>query len=523
MVSAGNSTGLASPPSHAALGAAPRLLLPNLAVLLAVATLIYSLFLFRGGEQFFRDSDSGWHIRSGEWILAHHALPSTDPYSFSKGGQPWFLWEWGSDVILGLAHNIDGLRGITVLIALAISVCTWLCCRLQFELGGDFFIAALLAPPMITTASLHWLARPHVFSWLLLVSAVLYAEQVPERFSFWRLAAAAGATALWANLHASFFFAPVIALIYAISFLIRPLLWSFDKREERRKAGWFLWVALASLAGSFLNPYGWRLHAHVLSYLSNDELISHVAEFQSFNFHDKDATQVALAVGLAAAGTVLALSQKKLAHFLLGAVLLWGGLRSARVLPLVAMVLLPLANGAFTDALRRARSLRPALTRVLDAALGYSFRLRRIDQKVNGSAFAALAILAALLAVSTPAFSSKIGFSSSRFPIAASQVVEQLPPDARVLAPDSFGGYLIYRFNGTRKVYFDGRSDFYGADFMKQYLVLINARPGWQNIARSLRFTHALVPSESALAGAMPQAGWVTLYHDDVATLLEAR
>ena len=523
MASAGNSTGLAILPSHPAVGILPQLLLPNLATLLAVATLAYSLFVFGAGEQFFRDSDTGWHIRSGEWILEHHALPRTDPFSFSKAGQPWIAWEWGSDVLLGWAHRVDGLRGVTALIALAISACTWVCCRLSFAVGGDFLLTALLAPPMITTASLHWLARPHVFSWLFLVGTVWYAEVVATRFRLGHLLAVAGLTALWANLHASFFLAPVIALIYAGSHLVRPLLWPLDRDAERARARWFLWLALAALAGSLLNPYGWNLHAHVLSYLRQGDLTSRVAEFQSFNFHDKDAVQVTLAMGLAAAGGLLALGQKKLAHFLLAALFLWTGLRSARVLPLVALVVLPLCSGAFNEALRGVRGLRLPPARALDAALGYSYRLRLIDQRVNGAGFCAFAILASLLALSEPAFSHGIGFSPNRFPVAAAQAMEKLPADARVAATDSYGGYLIYRFNGARKVYFDGRSDFYGIEFMKQYLVLINARPGWQDIARSYHFTHALLPKESALKAALEQAGWATLYQDDVATLLEAR
>jgi hypothetical protein len=523
LASAGNSTGLASLPSHATVGRVPQFLLPNLAVLLVVATLVYSLFVFGGGEQFFRDSDTGWHIRIGEWILDHQALPSTDPFSFSKGGQPWIEWEWGSDVLLGWAHRVDGLRGVTALIALAISACMWLCCRLAFVARGDFLLIALLAPPMITTVSLHWLARPHVFSWLFVVGAVWYAEVVPTRFRLPHLIAVAGLSALWANLHASFFLAPVIALIYAGSHFIRPLLWPLDQQEERARARWFVWLAVAAVAGSLLNPYGWKLHAHVFSYLLQDDLTSRVAEFQSFNFHDKDATQVALTMGLATAGGIFALSQKKLAHFLLAALFLWSGLRSARVLPLVALVILPLANGAFTEALHRVRSLRPPLTRALDAALSYSYRLRLIDQRVNGVGFCVLAVVASLLVLSSAAFSNGIGFSPSRFPVAAAQSVEKLPADARLVATDSYGGYLIYRFNGARKVFFDGRSDFYGVDFMKQYLVLISARPGWQDIVRSYHLTHALLPQDSALKAALEQAGWATLYKDDVATLLEAR
>ncbi len=199
-----------------------QLLLPNLAAMLAVATLCYCLFVFGGAEQLFRDSDSGWHIRSGEWILVHRSLPRTDPYSFSKPGQPWFLWEWGADVLMGAAHRIDGLRGVTALVAIAISACTWMWCRLHFAVGGDFFLTGLMAPAMITTVSLHWLARPHVFSWLFLLGALLYAERA--RFGRLELAAVAGVTAVWANVHGSFFLAPVIGLIYAGSHLVRPML-----------------------------------------------------------------------------------------------------------------------------------------------------------------------------------------------------------------------------------------------------------------------------------------------------------
>ncbi len=495
--------------------------------MLAAATLIYCLFLYGAGEKLFRDSDSGWHIRNGERILTSRALPHTDPYSFSKSGQPWVAWEWGSDVLVGLAHRAGGLRAVTALFSLTISAASWLWTRLNFAAGGDFLLTGIFAPLMITTSSAHWLARPHIFSWIFLLGVLLCAEKWerqsgPPPAWMWLIAVAA-ASALWANLHASFFLFPVIALIYAISHLARPLLWPLDAVAGRTHARWYFYVALAALAGSFLNPYGWRLHQHVLTFLFNDRLTSQIAEFQSFNFHHPDATQMALTMGLATAGGIVALSQKKLAHFLLAAMFVWAGLRSARVLPLVALLILPLANGAFAAALRSASGLRQPIRRRLEAALAYSTRLRRIDLRLGGWAFSAGAIAASLLLLQTPAYSRHIGFPSQTFPVAASAAVEKLPAGARILASDSFGGYLIYRFDGARKVYFDGRSDFYGADFLKQYLVLIAALPGWRAIVSAYGFTHALLPNDSALNAALQQAGWATLYRDDVATLLEAR
>ena len=147
--------------------------------MLTASSLFFCLFVYDAGTVFFRDSDTGWHIRNGERILARHALPRTDPFSFSKSGQPWFAWEWGADILMGAIYRLSGLRGLTALFALAIAAGIWLCCRLHAAAGGDYFILALLAPLTVTASSLHWLARPHVLSWLFLLAALLYAERAP--------------------------------------------------------------------------------------------------------------------------------------------------------------------------------------------------------------------------------------------------------------------------------------------------------------------------------------------------------
>ena len=166
--------------------------------------------------------------------------------------------------------------------------------------------------------------------------------------------------------------------------------------------------------------------------------------------------------------------------------------------------------------------LQPNVSKWLDHAMIYAHRTLTLDRRLNGLPFAIVAIAALLLALRIPAASARIGFPPDEFPVAASAAVEKLPADARLFAPDKYGGYLIYRFNGTRKVFFDGRSDFYGAAFMKQYIEMLEVRPGWQEIFGSFHFTHALVPNRWALRGALEQAGWKTIYKDDVSTLLEA-
>src|SRR5258706_2659857 len=100
-----------------AVAATPRargLFAPDLAMVAASVTLFYCLFLFQGYQKLFRDSDAGWHIRNGESILATGTLPRTDPYSFSRAGEPWFAWEWGADMVTGAIHRAGGLPGVAM-------------------------------------------------------------------------------------------------------------------------------------------------------------------------------------------------------------------------------------------------------------------------------------------------------------------------------------------------------------------------------------------------------------------------
>ena len=124
--------------------------------MLMAATLLYCLFLNNGGVKLFRDSDSGWHIRNGEAILSQHALPAADPYSFSKPNQPWFAWEWGADVAMGAADRLGGLTAVAGVFALTIACVAWLWVRLQFAMDGDFLLAGLFAPLMITVGVCCW-------------------------------------------------------------------------------------------------------------------------------------------------------------------------------------------------------------------------------------------------------------------------------------------------------------------------------------------------------------------------------
>jgi hypothetical protein len=218
--------------------------------------------------------------------------------------------------------------------------------------------------------------------------------------------------------------------------------------------------------------------------------------------------------GVAALGAV---AQGRWGHALLCAFLVAGALRSARGLPLLALIALPVANAVLTRA--PLNSLREDARRRMRAFWQYSANLRSLERNLHGAAWVLPLMLALAWILAGMNARGAVGFPPDQFPVAAAA---RLPGGARVLAPDKFGGYLIYRFAGALPVYFDGRSDFYGLDFMKRYIALVEVRPGWTRELERWRFTHALLPNNYSLISALGARGWREVHRDSTATLLAA-
>src|SRR5690242_15175768 len=97
-----------------------------------------------GLQALLADGDTGWHIRTGELVLASGRVPVADPFSFTRAGQPWFAWEWGSDVIFALLWRWKGTGAVAAFCALAISLSAALLFRRVMR-GGAGLVLALAA------------------------------------------------------------------------------------------------------------------------------------------------------------------------------------------------------------------------------------------------------------------------------------------------------------------------------------------------------------------------------------------
>ena len=85
-------------------------LLPSLADFAFLMPIAFLFGRMDGVRTLLSDCDTGWHIRTGEWIIANGWVPMRDIFSFSKPGSPWFAWEWLSDVLFARLNGMGGLQ-----------------------------------------------------------------------------------------------------------------------------------------------------------------------------------------------------------------------------------------------------------------------------------------------------------------------------------------------------------------------------------------------------------------------------
>lgn len=476
------------------------------------------------------DSDTGWHIRTGEWILRNGRVPAVDIFSFTRPGSPWFAWEWLSDVVMAAVHDVAGLRGIVLLSLILLALTSTCIYRNAVAESGHRLIAIVLTALGMAASTIHWLARPHLVTPLLaaiFVGVLIRAERTGKTHL---LLVLPPLTILWVNLHGGFFVGIVLLLTYALGSVVQDFIQENRVRVRGRARNYAL-TAMACLAASLINPYGYRLHIHVAQYLGTSFYVQRISEFQSTDFHSFSAAYFETLLTLAIAAAFWHLASGRLIQVMV--LLSWTHLAlfSVRNIPIFAVVAAPGIASAFREWLEYARSssslkwLRRFSSCVSELESGLRLIASRNKRdRLHSIPCLAVLTLGALLAYLGHLKALHAEFDPNRFPVmAASALPQQAAPNSvRLYASWQWGGYLIYRLWPSLKVFDDGRTDFYGPVFVQDGLDVWDAKSNWSTILAQYHVNAALLPVDSALATVIRERpDWIPVYQDSVAVLFE--
>jgi len=469
------------------------------------------LVVLGGSHRLFNDADAATHVATGNWILEHRQIPRVDPFSGTHAGAEWFAHEWLADVASALAWRAASWPGLLAASAIVIALAHVLLFRFLVRRGDDVVAAFGAVVAAAATASSHWLARPHLVTVLFLVIATtLLEEVVAGTRSRGALAVLPPLMLLWANVHGGFLVAFVVLGCHVAGALLSP--------RGRSLLVPLLLTSAASLACILINPWGWRLPRHLITFFaSKGPALRATTEFAPATFDDRAGAALLIFLALCAAGlfcgyrarsaprpgTLLALGVTAVMAFL--------SIRHVEVLGVFGALVI--SGGA--SALLRLKADAPTRT-LLEA-------LRSREVRSGGGPL--LALFALLVVLALAGGLPRAGFDPAQFPVGAVAALKAsgAAPAGPVFSADVWGGYLILEWPEAR-VYVDGRWDMYGDDFFLSYADIYLARPGWPDRLREAGVTLAILPRDAPLATAMRgNSEWERLRTDGPAEVYRRR
>lgn len=471
---------------------------------------VFLTLSFHSGSTLLNDGDTGYHIRAGEYILNTFTVPDHDIFSFLSPPPKWTAHEWLSEVIMGLLHRAFGLTGVVLFFILLISLTYPLLFRMMRSCRGNILADFVILFLVIFSSTLHWLARPHIFSLILTVVWYRLLEDFRKEGKN-RLYLLPPLMLLWVNLHGGFMAGFLILAIFFLGGLITYRYSAREGREQARRNTLFLGITfIACLLVSLINPYGYQILFFPFRLVSQKFLMDNVNEFLSPNFHQVMPFKYLLLLTIA----ILAVSVKKLDFVEISLLLIFldMSLYSARYIPLFCIVAAPVLARQAGAFLARREGRRYSVFRTK------SDHIAAVDTSVKGHAWVILGLLLVTGAAATGKMEFR--FDRTKKPVDAVEFLKKERITGNMFNNDEFGDYVIYAAYPQYRVFFDGRSDMYGAERLKDYMRVIGLETGWEKVIEKYDIGWIFFDADSLLSRSLyDRGGWHLIYADKVANV----
>jgi len=426
------------------------------------------------------DPDFGWHLRAGQWILSHHAVPFADPFSSYGAGKPWYDYSWLFDIFFALLYRASGLLGfayLEVAVRVAIPIVLY---RMASRLGLGFWPSAVLTALAAYSCSSIYAPRPGMFTIISFIveMQILFSALQTKKFGavlwlpaiFW----------LWASIHIQFIHGLIVLGVFVFEPLLNYLLRYKAANETFPRR--LMWVFPASILATLLTPYFWHLYSTVFLYAGQKNIYESITEMRAINFREPYHFAVPVLLGTAAAAIGWSRKLRPL-YFVLLAFAIVIGFRSIKDTWLIAIISI-------------------AITAVSTRSLGEE--LPRPQTNALKIRLALAVCLIAVLAVAWRRYdvnSNWIEMSlAGRYPEAAVRYVETHHLKGPLYNDFSSGGYLIWRLPAI-PVSMDGRTNVHGDERVKAYADALRGLPGWEKDPDLNAANLIIWPTKSPLPG----------------------
>ncbi len=475
------------------------------------------------------DPGLGWHLKTGEWILQHRAVPRVDPFLFSPVPRPWISDQWLSDLGMYLIYNLGGWPALyTLLVCLFVIIYFAVVYPMLAQISGSRLTSAAASLVAFKVAELHFVLRPLVLGFLLFALVTLMLQRE------WRTARFAPDAVrlrklylifptiflLWANLHPSFVLGLFVLLLSAVCGTAYGRLRAHAAPPRSFISGmWKLFAA--SSAVTLVNPNGFALHESILFLSRSSYFMRLNQEWLPPDFRDFPAALVGLMLLLPICAAFLRNERARrwgVFEILLALSFFYAALQSVRILPYAALALaLPFAEailGLAVSTARRAPKLF-RMTRLFFAA--FEQREQRARPAGGSIVICSFLLLSLPLTGGLPLYRGGYGPSPNLYPFEAVEALKTAAAGSRIVVAGSpdLGGFLTFYGWPRIQPVIDDRNTMLGEDAYRDYFSSLTDPAAFLSYLLRTGASCAILKSGDKAGERFRQSGLFKLLHRD--------
>lgn len=436
--------------------------------------------------------DLTYHIRAGNEFFDTGAISMVDTWTFTAPGTRWVNQQWGAQLLFAGIFNVGGWTGLLLFRALLTGITFASIYALCRGGGVSIRVSALLTLAAFSVVAIALGLRPQAIGmafFAVLLYLVWDRRAHPERL--WAIPVL---TLVWANVHGSFFFGP----------LVLGLAWLEDLHDRVARPHRTLLISIVSAAAACVTPFGPAVWIYAAGLSTNPQVTGRIAEWVP--------TSIRSEPGLLFFGSVLAVVVliarlgKKVpwptlaflgVFFLVGAY----AARGVAWWPLAAVAAVAGMIGVPAGTVEKPELVTKPL-------------FRRLNLGIAGVFVFAGVFFLPLWTPIDPRLNAPDKFLTWAPPGITAKLREVSVPGDRVLNPQEWGAWFEFEFPSLL-VAMDSRIELYPAEVWEDYDGVIAGTEGWQERLDSWGVTIAVMAErDDGTTRRLESIGWRTVYTD---------
>lgn len=449
------------------------------------------------------DYDIWWHLKVGDWIVEHFAVPHTGILSRVAQDRPWVAYSWGYEVLLSRAYAQFGLLGIGVFgVALTIGV-AFFAYWMPRRLSGHFWLSCSLAALVCSAFLFNGMPRPVFLSEMLYCVTLTLILEAQRSGRLQRLYWLPLLVLIWANLHIQFIYGLFVVGLFVGITLIQCAIGSFGIWPDflfrpRLPLKPLLLIFFLCILATVMGPNSYHLYLVVLAYTKAKFAYSVIMELQPLSFRGfSNFVELFLAAaGFYAVGWKKKLDPWKISLLVIASAVAFRTTRDAWFICFSAAACIAYATAVKTSEVRTKHSTEfPLGALALIATLFFVAPFVNFDTRILDRAI------------------------SHNYPVDAVNFLRRTPLRGPLYNNLNWGGFLMW-YMPQLPVAVDGRNDLYGDDLDKIFYYSQSGFPSYKTDPYLDEAGVVIIESQLPLAKLLSiDPRFKLIYHDDIATV----